>query len=158
MCAESSAPSTWVRRSRSAAGPGARETTAGGRSGTPAVRDRRPDRGLRGPAAPLPVPRPAPPRDDEGPGAPGSHQRDHPTGDGVARLPGGRDPTPDAEHPRGRARLPRPEPVVAGHVLRAPTVAAAAEATADGWRAGSLLPDRAVPARRAAPCRPELRG
>ena len=66
-------------------------------------------------------------------------------------------PAPHAQHARGRARLPRALAPVPGDVLRAAAVAAAAEAAADGGRAGPLLPDRAVPPRRGPARRPRLR-
>ena len=80
--------------------------------------------------------------------------REHMDDAGVRR---GRDADPHPRHARGLARLPRAEPAVAGHVLRAAAVAAAAEAAADGGRPGPLLPDRAVPPRRGRPRRPRVR-
>ncbi len=127
-----------------------------GRGRDAPVRDRGPDRGLGGASPALPLPRPAASRDDEGPRDAARDQRDRARRDGIAGVPRGRDPAARPQHPRGRARLPRPLAAVAGHVLRAPAVAAAAQAAADGGRTGSLLPDRPVPARRAAARRPQL--
>ncbi len=50
----------------------------------------------------------------------------------------------DEGHARGRARLPRPGPAAARHVLRARAVAAALQAAVHGRRARPLLPDRDV--------------
>ena len=78
-----------------------------GRGRDAAVPDRGPDRGLRGAAPALPLPRPAPSRDDaDRSRLRHADQPDHPRGDGGARVPRGRDAAPHAEHARGRARLP----------------------------------------------------
>ena len=131
-------------------GRGGRGRARGARRGRDApVRDRGPDRGLGGAPAPIPLPRPATSRDDQGPRDAARDQPHRPRRDGVAGVPRGRDPAARPQHARGCPRLPGPVEVVARDVLRAPAVAAAAQAAADGGRTGSLLPDRPVPARRA---------
>ena len=122
-----------------------------------AVPDRGPRRGLRGAAAEVPVPRPAPARDERGPAPSTPDQPDRARGDGGSGVPRGRDADPDAEHARGCSRLPCPLAPVAGLVLRAPAITAAAEAAPDGGGAGSLLPDRPLSSRRTAARRSKLR-
>ena len=121
------------------------------------VRDRGPDRGLGGAPAPLPLSRPATSRDDQDPRDAARDQPHRPRRDGVAGIHGGRDPAARPQHARGCPRLPGSVEVVARDVLRAASVAAAAQAAADGGRTGSLLPDRPVPARRADTGGPQLR-
>ncbi len=119
-----------------------------------AVRDRRSDRGRRAAPPAVPLPRPAPSRDDADHAAACRREPDHARAHGRARLPRGGDADPHALDAGRGARLPRALADVPGHVLRAAAVAAAAEAAADGRRPGPLLPDRAVPARRADDRRP----
>src|SRR5207237_5540518 len=99
-------------------------------------------------------PGPPAPGDDEDAGAPAPGDLDHPPLPGRARVPRRGDAAPHEEHPRGRARLPRPVAPVAGQLLRAAAVAAAVEAAPDGGRAGPLLPDRPLLPRRETACRP----
>ena len=113
-----------------------------------------PDRGLlrrgrRGRAPAPPLPRPAPRADARGAdAAPPGHRGDA----RVPRrrgLPRRRDPGADPLDPRGRPRLPRPQPPAAGLLLRAAAVAAAVQAAADGRRVRALLPGGALLPRRA---------
>ena len=138
-------------------GGGRRDPRGAERVRDPAVPHRGPHRGRRGPAPALPLPRPASARDDEGARDACAHRAPDAGAHGRARVRRGRDADAHAVHPGGLARLPGAEPAVAGHLLRPAAVAAAAEAAAHDRRAGPLLPDRAVPARRGRPRRPRLR-
>ena len=71
-----------------------------------------------------------------------------------ARFRRDRNADPDQEHAGGRPRLPGAEPALSGRLLRLAAVATATEATADGERHGSLLPDRALLPRRGPARRP----
>ena len=142
-----------------------RRVRARGRRRRAALRRRHaalPDRGLlrrgrRGrPPAP-PLPRPAPRADARGArAAPPGHRGDArvPRRGGLPRC---RDAGPDPLDPRGRARLPRPQPPPAGLLLRAAPVAAALQAAADGRRLRALLPDRPLLPRRGPARRPPAR-
>ena len=72
-------------------------------------------------------------------------------------LPRHRDAGAHPLDPRGRPRLPRPQPPPAGLVLRAAAVAAALQAAADGRRLRALLPDRPLLPRRGPARRPPAR-
>src|SRR4029077_14903827 len=89
-------------------------------------------------AARVPEPRPRLPRGPRLPARPG--------------IPGGGDAVSHPLHPRGRARLPGPEPAAARQLLRAAPVPPAFQAAADGGGFRALLPDRALlPGRGPAP-------
>ena len=81
----------------------------------------------------------------------------HPRGDGAPGLRRGRDADADAVHPGGRPRVPRAVAPGARQLLRAPAVAPAVQAAADGRRHRPLLPDRPLPARRGPAGRPPVR-
>ena len=70
------------------------------------------------------------------------------------RFPRNRDADPFQEHPRGRARLPRAKPPVAGQLLRAAAGSAAVQAAPHGRRAGEVFPDCQVFPRRGPARRP----
>ena len=72
-------------------------------------------------------------------------------------LPRGRDAGDDALDARGRARLPRAQPLPARLVVRAAAVAAALQADPDDRRLRALLPDRALLPRRGSARRPPAR-
>jgi hypothetical protein len=81
----------------------------------------------------------------------------HPQLPRLARLPRDRNPLHDAQHPRRRARLPRPQPRPSRPLLRAPAVAADLQADPHDLRLRSLLPDRPLLPRRRPPRRPPAR-
>ena len=123
------------RRVRAARGRG----RAARRRRDPAVRDRGLlGRGGGGASPALPLPRPAARADARraDPAPPRDPRRSGEFLDGRG-LPRHRDAGAHPVDPRGRPRLPRPEPPPAGLVLRAPAVAAALQAAADGRRASS---------------------
>ena len=74
-----------------------------------------------------------------------------------ARASRDRDPGADPLDPRGRPRLPRPQPPPAGLLLRPAAVTAALQAAADGRRVRALLPDRPLLPRRGPARRPPAR-
>ena len=126
--------------------------------GVATVPDRLPGRRRRRDGSPAPpLPRSAARADAAQPAAPRRGQLGHPWGDGASGLRRDRDADARALHPRGRSRVPRPVPPVAGLVLRAAPVAAAVQAAAHGRRRGPLLPDRPLPARRGPAGRPAVR-
>ncbi len=106
------------------------------------------ERGRRGRAAALPLPRPAPRADARGAdAAPPGHRamREFLDGEGFVDV---ETPLLTKLDARGRPRLPRPQPPAAGLLLRAAAVAAAVQAAADGGRLRALLPDRPLLPRR----------
>ena len=112
--------------------------------GDAAVPDRGRREGLRGPAAQVPLSRPASSRHDAE--LRPAERRDVPDAEDPARggLSRDRDPDPDEVDAGRRARLPRPGPGPPGRVLRAAAVAAALQADPDGLGDGAVLPDRAL--------------
>ena len=119
-----------------------------------AVPDRGPGRGRRGAPPRVPLPRPAPARDDARSCGSGTRRRERCASTWTRSASSRSRRRCSREHARGRARLPRAVAAAAGHVLRAAAVAAAAEAAPDGRRAGPLLPDRPLPPRRGPARRP----
>ncbi len=73
-----------------------------------------------------------------------------------AGVRGRRDPHAHEEHARGGPGLPGPLPAAAGAGVRAPAVAAAVQAAADGGRARPLLPAGPLLPGRGPPGRPPL--
>ena len=112
-------------------------------------RGRRLGRRRRGPAPQVPLPRPAPRVAAQEHRAALEGDLLPPPPHGGPRLPRVPDADPHVEFPRGRARLPRPEPHPPRRILRAAAGAADLQAAADGRRLRPLLPDRAVLPRRA---------
>ncbi len=128
-------------------GAGRRGHAAGGGRDA-AVPDRRGHARRRDAAAAPPDARPAP-RGDARRARPARRRHPHDARDARRRgLPGDRDADPHALDAGGRARLPRPQPPRAGHVVRAAAVAAALQAAADDERLRALLPDRPLLPRR----------
>ena len=126
-------------------------------SGNAPVPDRRSDRGGRGAPPPIPLPRSPPARDDDDPADAAPDERDHARAHAVPRFPRGGDADARPLDAGGCPRLPRAVSPVAGELLRAPAVAAAAQAAPDGRRPGPVLPDRPLPPRRGASRRSGLR-
>ncbi len=108
--------------------------------------------GQRGPqrGGPAAVPVPGHPPGRDGGGAAGQVQGGLPGGrhDAPARLRERGDPVPDQVHAGGGAGLPGARAAAARQLVRAAAVAAAVQAAADGLRARTLLPARAVLPRR----------
>ena len=146
------------RRDADGRGRGARDRARGPEPGRDAaVPDRGRREGLGGPPAEVPLPRPAPARDDGEPRE--AERRDVPDPAGPPRggLPRGRDADPDEVDARRGARLPRPVARPPGRVLRPPAVAAALQAAPDGLGHRALLPDRPLLPRRGPARRPAAR-